>query len=191
MSELDSTNARKDAQTNAQSNAKRRVLVRDGFIDDAWALVDDTAPIAADALVTVPRLLAGAVGARGVRVSPKDDVRALAGKLEGIALVELVLVKFNEGRPYTQARLLREELGYRGDIRAIGEVHRDLLWFLFRCGVTQAVLKRRDEEAHAHAALTSFSVQYQGAADIEAPLWRRSRRGAGTVVDATTKARTS
>lgn len=156
---------------------RQRMLVRDGFIDDSWTFVEDATPLSADAIVTMTRFLADAAGARAVRVSPKEDVRLLAGKLAGVTLVELVLPKMAEGRPYSQARVLREQLGFRGDIRAIGEVHRDLLWFLFRCGVTQALLKNREEEAEAHASLSTFSVLYQGAADVGPPLWRRAQRG--------------
>lgn len=123
-----------------------RVLVRDGFIQDD---------------PQQPRL----------RLAPNEDVRA--AKLDGVTLVELVLPKMNEGRPYTQARILREELGYKGAIRAVGEVRRDLLFFLFRCGVDQAVLKDADEERDAHKSLSSFSVLYQGAADVNAPLFVR------------------
>src|SRR5687767_7238022 len=97
-----------------------------------------------------------------VRLAPNEDARALA--LDGVTLVELVLPKMSEGRPYTQARILREERGYKGAIRAVGEVRRDLLFFLFRCGVDQAVLKDPDEERDAHQALQTFSVLYQGAA---------------------------
>lgn len=127
-----------------------RVLTRDGFVNDDPSQ-------------------------QRVRLAPNEDARALA--LEGVTLVELVLPKMNEGRPYTQARILREERGYKGAIRAVGEVRRDLLFFLFRCGVDQAVLKDPDEERDAHQALTTFSVLYQGAADVAAPLWQRAARG--------------
>jgi uncharacterized protein (DUF934 family) len=127
-----------------------RVLTRDGFI------ADDAAQ-------------------QRVRLAPNEDARALA--LDGVTLVELVLPKMSEGRPYTQARILREERGYTGAIRAVGEVRRDLLFFLFRCGVDQAVLKDPDEERDAHQALATFSVLYQGAADVKAPLWKRAARG--------------
>jgi uncharacterized protein (DUF934 family) len=66
-----------------------------------------------------------------------------------VALIELVFPKMSEGRPYTQAHILRAELGYGGRIRAVGEVRRDLLFFLFRVGVDEAILKDADEEADA------------------------------------------
>lgn len=132
------------------SDPAGRVLTRDGFI------ADDPSQ-------------------SRVRLAPNEDARALA--LDGVTLVELVLPKMSEGRPYTQARILREERGYKGAIRAVGEVRRDLLFFLFRCGVDQAVLKDPDEERDAHLALATFSVLYQGAADVAAPLWKRTPRG--------------
>jgi uncharacterized protein (DUF934 family) len=163
---------------------RQRVLVRDGFIDDTWTFVDDASAIpAGDAIVTLARFLREprgrerARGRTGVRLGPNDDVRALLGELAGVQLVELVLPKMAEGRPYTQARVLREELAFRGDVRAIGEVRRDLLFFLFRCGVSQALLRDRCEERDAHGSLSTFSVLYQGAADVSAPLWRRVPRG--------------
>jgi uncharacterized protein (DUF934 family) len=127
-----------------------RVLTRDGFVQDDPAQ-------------------------QRVRLAPTEDARTLP--LDGVTLVELVLPKMSEGRPYTQARILREERGYKGDIRAVGEVRRDLLFFLFRCGVNQAVLKDAEEERDAHQALSTFSVLYQGAADVASPLWKRAARG--------------
>ena len=63
----------------------------------------------------------------GVRLKPGDPVEQIAGDLDRLAVVALEFPKFNDGRALSQARLLRERFGYRGEIRATGKVVRDLL----------------------------------------------------------------
>ena len=70
----------------------------------------------------------------GVRLKAGDPVEQLAGDLDRLAVIALEFPKFNDGRAFSQARLLRERFGYRGEIRATGKVVRDLLLFMHRCG---------------------------------------------------------
>ena len=105
-----------------------------------------------------------------------DDARSLAGKLDGVAIVELYFGKSGDGRAYTQARILRDELGYRGKIRATGAVVVDCIGFMRRCGIDEIVLRDESDEQFAVAALERFSVLYQAAADVREPLSRRVKR---------------
>ena len=130
---------------------RRRVLRGDAFVDD------DDAP--------------------SVQLLPGDDARVLAGKLDGVVRIVLVWAKkATEGRGYTQARILREQLGFTGHIRAVGEVLVDHVFFMRRCGVDEFVLRDEHEEEYAVRALSTFSVRYQGAADEPLPLHRRVAR---------------
>src|SRR5476649_2735616 len=63
-----------------------------------------------------------------------EDVEKLGARLDGVKLVVLEFPKFTDGRAYSQARILRERLGYTGELRASGAVFLDQLPFLLRCG---------------------------------------------------------
>ena len=81
--------------------------------------------------------------------------------------------KFADGRGYSIARLLRERYAYRGEIRAIGDVLQDQLFFMKRCGIdAYAVRADKDIEA-ALTGLRDFSEAYQAAVDQPQPLFRR------------------
>ena len=109
----------------------------------------------------------------GVWLQPEDDPAALAADLGAIALVAVRFPKFTDGRGYSTAALLRTRLAYRGELRAFGDVGRDQLFYLARCGFDAFALPpHRDPEA-ALAGLGTFSVRYQGSVDDPRPLFRR------------------
>ncbi len=64
-----------------------------------------------------------------------DNIEALAQDISNIALIALNFPKFGDGRAFTMAHLLRSKLGFKGEIRAIGNPMADQAQFLFRCGV--------------------------------------------------------
>ena len=84
----------------------------------------------------------------------------------------LAFPHFKDGRAYSQARLLRERYGFAGEIRARGEILRDQLYFMARCGVN-AFEFSNTSTLGADAALNEFSFVYQSAADKAQPAWRR------------------
>lgn len=92
--------------------------------------------------------------------------------LAGFSVIILDFPKFKDGRAYSQARLLRERYGYTGEIRARGEVLRDQLLFMARCGFDAFEFAGAKAE-EAGAALNEFSFAYQPAADDMAPVWRK------------------
>lgn len=71
-----------------------------------------------------------------VRIEPADDVRCLAGYLDRLAIVAVHFPSFNDGRAFSQASLLRDRMGYGGEIRAVGAVLLDQVPFMLRVGVT-------------------------------------------------------
>ncbi len=94
-----------------------------------------------------------------------EDVLKLGDRLAGVEIVVLEFPKFTDGRAYTQARLLRERLGYRGELRASGAVYIDQLPFLLRCGFDSfATTQKGFGEALARAR-ELFSVVYQPVGD--------------------------
>ncbi|CAZ89735.1 conserved hypothetical protein [Thiomonas arsenitoxydans] len=90
-------------------------------------------------------------------VLPNDlDVRTLAIDLSRFASVELRFPKWTDGRAYTQARLLRVRLGYRGELRATGDVLVDMALPLARTGFDTAVLRPGQSLQAARRALRFF-----------------------------------
>jgi uncharacterized protein (DUF934 family) len=89
----------------------------------------------------------------------------LAPYLEGLALVGLVFPTFKDGRAFSQARLIRERYGFRGELRATGQVLRDQFLFMLRAGFDAfEVTKDADAAAFAQAA-RRYSVFYQPTGD--------------------------
>ncbi len=147
---------------------------------------DEAVPAAGAVAVSLARWLeeGAATGAvRGVYLDPADDPVLLKGHLAGIGMVALNFPDLNEGRPYSQARLLRAELGYSGEIRARGAVLADQLLFMARCGIDVFELAPGVERQVALSALSAFDIAYQpalaAAGGADAPFARlRAGRGA-------------
>ncbi len=99
---------------------------------------------------------------------PLADVRC---DLSGFSVIVLDFPTFKDGRAYSQARLLRERYAYTGEIRARGEVLRDQLSFMARCGFDG--FEFAGAAGDAEAALEEFSFAYQPAADGALPVCRR------------------
>jgi uncharacterized protein (DUF934 family) len=109
-----------------------------------------------------------------VRLEPADDPAAVS--LEGVTRVEVNFPKFGDGRGYSIARLLRERHGYRGELRAVGQITRDLLFFMESCGFDAFELRAGEDPHAALAAFEDFSESYQASVARPQPLFRR--RGA-------------
>ncbi len=100
-----------------------------------------------------------------------EDVPA-AG-LQQLPVIALNFPAFTDGRHYSTARLLRERHGYHGEIRAIGDVLRDQLFFMQRCGFDSFAIRADCNPEAALAGLADYSTAYQAAADQPLPLFRR------------------
>ncbi|MEX2198984.1 MAG: DUF934 domain-containing protein [Burkholderiales bacterium] len=109
------------------------------------------------------------------RLEPGDDPGTLAGSLERLTVVAVNFPKFGDGRGYSIARLLRERYGYRGELRAVGQVARDNLYFMAQCGFDAFQLREGEDPREALAAFDDFSEAYQAAAARPQPLFRRRR----------------
>jgi uncharacterized protein (DUF934 family) len=101
----------------------------------------------------------------GVRLRAADPVEHIAGDLDRLSLVALEFPKFNDGRGLSQARLLRERYNYKGEIRAVGRVVRDLLLFMHRCGYDAFETSDEISAEIITRSLATFSYAYQPAAD--------------------------
>ncbi len=162
-----------------------RMIRRRAIVDDDWLHVPDDAPVPAGRRVTVSlaRWLRafedGEVLPSGVRLAPADAVERLAGLLDRLELIVLEFGAFTEGRGFSQARLLRERLGFAGELRAIGAVTRDRIAFMERCGIDAFELAGAEDPHEALTAFAELASPYQPAADgVEIVARRRGWRAA-------------
>ncbi len=113
----------------------------------------------------------------GVWLASSDRPEALQEEVEKFSVIAVDFPKFADGRGYTIAYLLRERLGYKGELRAIGDVLRDQMYYMQRVGF-DAFAPRADKDIHAALrGLSDFSESYQASVDQPQPLFRRVQRG--------------
>lgn len=162
------------------------LIDRESRREDEWvAYGGEAAAVAAGSAVLVPlaawKTDAQALRARGVRLGlllgPADEPGEIAGDLESFELIAVEFPKFTDGRGYSIARTLRERLGWRGELRAVGEVLRDQLFYMARCGFDSFALADDEDAERALAHFSMFSDAYQGATD-RVPLFQRRRAAA-------------
>lgn len=116
--------------------------------------------------------LAARIEPTGLWLKPDDDPQALGRDVFSLVHIAVHFPGYGDGRGYSSAVLARR-LGYRGELRAFGDIGRDHLFALRRVGFdAYSLAPHRDPEA-ALAAFAEFSLRYQGAFDDPVPLFRR------------------
>jgi uncharacterized protein (DUF934 family) len=163
-------------------------LIRRGeTVDDAFVLVREAAALAdlpeatpvivPLALWVASRAVLVARGDAGVWLSPADDPDALAPDVRLLPVIAVDFPAFTDGRGYSTARLLRERYAYGGELRAIGDVQRDQLYYLAQVGFDAFVLRDERGLDDALVGLADFSDGYQ-ITNVRTP-WFRRRPSAG------------
>ena len=109
----------------------------------------------------------------GIWLDSHEGPETIADDLARFAVIGVNFPKFTDGRGYSTARLLRERYGYRGELRAIGDVQHDQLFLLKRCGFDACAIRADKDIRAALAGLDDFSETYQAAVDQPLPLFRR------------------
>jgi uncharacterized protein (DUF934 family) len=155
--------------------------IKDGAVaSDPWVYVEGDEPVPADvpAIVSPDWLFAAApeaVANRSARLGvawPNDRPESdLAPYLPRLALIALEFPVFRDGRAYSQARRLRERHGFKGEIRAIGDVLRDQFLFMTRAGFNAFEVKKAADAEAFTQALSEFSIRYQPAGN-DSPSFR-------------------
>jgi uncharacterized protein (DUF934 family) len=143
--------------------------------DPFTAIADDQGLVPGDVIISLTRFQAE--GERllsesrkvGVRVEADEDVEALAYDLPRIAIVALAFPKFRDGRAYSSARVLRERLAYRGEVRAVGDVLREQAVLRVRCGCDAFEPADASTAADWNHVAARFHHVYQRAADDRVP----------------------
>lgn len=143
------------------------------IVVDTWNHVEDDAPIPADggAIVSLERwrsersTLMGRNAPIGVRLASDQTADDIADDLGRFSLVALDFPTFKDGRAYSTARLLRERHHFNGELRAVGNILRDQLAFLGRCGFDSFEYEGGTEAQEALNSFDDVEPVYQTAAD--------------------------
>ena len=116
----------------------------------------------------------------GVRLKSAELAAELGADAGALDLVAIEFPTFRDGRGYSTARLLRERWGFAGELRAVGNVLRDQLLFMHRCGFDAFEVADDNAVEMWRKAIGEFTVFYQRAADdsVPATLLRHRRRAA-------------
>ena len=156
-------------------------LIKNGAeVANEWTFVPDGAvlPEAGKVTVSLLRFLGMKQGQengplpQGVRLGPADDVAELEPYLSELSLIEVDFPRYVDGRGYSQAQLIRRRYGYEGELRAVGHVLRDQIFYMNRSGF-DAYETRRASVSEVMEALSEYSVVYQPAAAPSVPAFRK------------------
>lgn len=160
-------------------------LIKNGAeVANDWTFVPDGAvpPDAGKISVSLARFLALKQGQEngplpdGVRLGPADEPAEIEPYLSELRLIEIDFPKYTDGRGYSQAQLIRRRYGYTGELRAVGHVLRDQVFYMHRSGF-DAFETRRATVSEVVEALGEFSAAYQPAVSGPGVVFRK-RHGA-------------
>jgi uncharacterized protein (DUF934 family) len=159
------------------------VIKNRALMQDSWQLPepgsDGALPPGGDVIVPLQRwlrerdTLLSHSGRVGLWLQTDADPAVITPDLTCFKVIAIRFAKFADGRGYSLARLLRERYGYRGELRATGEVLRDQLYYLSRCGFDAFALRADQNAEQALAAFDDFSEAYQVSVERPDPLFRR------------------
>jgi uncharacterized protein (DUF934 family) len=106
-------------------------------------------------------------------LEPTDDPAILADRIADLRVIAVRFPKYGDGRGLSIGRLLRDRYRYQGELRAVGEVARDHLQALERCGFDSFELREGEDLGDALSGFDDFSEAYQASAAQPRPLFRR------------------
>jgi len=165
-------------------------LIKDGAVArDDWTRLgpdfDTDAPLPAGKLIVPLHLwearreeLLARGEPLGIWLDSSEHPEAVGDALPHLQLIAINFPVFSDGRGYSYARLLREKYGFTGELRAIGDVLRDQLFLMRRCGFDSFEIRADRDAADALASLGDFTHVYQCATvDTGAPLLLRAAPG--------------
>ncbi len=152
----------------------RRILRQHEVVADEWRLFAertcDTDPLIVPLceLRKDPTAWLSRTGHLGVRLAPAESLESLADVLPRLALVAVEFPNVGDGRGFSYGRLLRTRLGFKGELRAVGDgVKQDKIFLLARSGFDSFELPPEENADEALAALRRYDVVYQPGQPVE------------------------
>ncbi len=103
------------------------------------------------------------------------ETESLLDDIEFFSVIALDFPTFKDGRSYSHARLLRERYNYQGELRAVGDILQDQLFFMERCGINSFHIRDDKDIEQALNGFKSFSSRYQAAADDTTPISKKRK----------------
>ena len=159
-----------------------KVIIDGAIVDNEWARLEADALEAGlpDGKVIVPlaywqenRDTLMTRGDVAVWLAPGEEPKDLADDLSALSLVAIHFPAFKDGRGYSYARELRTRFAFKGEVRATGDVLRDQLFYLARCGFNAFEVREDRSIEEAVASLKDFTVRYQGDVNDPRPIYRQ------------------
>ncbi|WP_339512099.1 DUF934 domain-containing protein [Pseudomonas sp. RL_15y_Pfl2_60] len=162
----------------------QRIIKNGQIIDETWHLLPKDATLEGlsncDDLIVPLELwsehahaLKARDGGLGVWLEAGEEIEEIADQLDNFQVIALNFPAFTDGRHSSTAYMLRTRYGYKGEVRAIGDVLRDQLFALQRCGFDAFALREDKDPQDALKAFTEYSEVYQASSDQPLPLFRR------------------
>lgn len=154
-------------------------LIREGRVtEDTWRYIGDDEPLPPECSVIVSLerwekdkdALRSCNHPIGIQLRSDQSPVVLVDDLGSFGLVALDFPVYKDGRAYSYARRLRDEMGFTGEIRATGNVLRDQFLFMLRCGFDAFEIQKERDIAAWKDALAEMSIFYQPAADSRTPV---------------------
>jgi uncharacterized protein (DUF934 family) len=162
----------------------QRIIKNGQLIDESWHLLPkdatlDGIPNCDDLIVPLglwvehSTALKARDGGLGVWLDAGEEIEEIADQLDHFQVIALNFPAFTDGRHTSTAYLLRNRYGYKGEVRAIGDVLRDQLFSYLRVGFDAFALREDKDPLDALKAFEEFSEVYQASTDQPLPLFRR------------------
>jgi uncharacterized protein (DUF934 family) len=162
----------------------KQIITNGEIQPDNWQYLDETQ---ADILslpegdIVVPltfwqdnkQALSERPGRLGVCLESHEEPEQIAVDLSSFSVIAVNFPSFMDGRGYSTARILRDRYHYQGDIRAVGDVLPDQLFYMRRCGFSSFVIKEDKDINDAVKCLNTIRHTYQAASDNPNPLFRQ------------------
>ncbi|MDQ9009345.1 DUF934 domain-containing protein [Acinetobacter gerneri] len=150
-------------------NTALQVLKKDGtIIDNTYQLIaEDGVLPQGDVVLTTAQLdqLAEVSGRKALFVTVNDSPEDHQFPLEQLDTIFIEFAGFNDGRGYSFAALLRRQ-GFQGELRAVGDIFKDVLNYLKRSGFDTFVIKEGKDIHEAAAGLNDFVNPYQASTAV-------------------------
>lgn len=161
-----------------------KVIIDGAIVDNQWQRLEADAlenGVPAQGKIIVPLAYwqenRDALIARGdvaVWLAPGEEPKDLEDDLASLPLVAIHFPAFKDGRGYSYARELRTRYGFKGEVRATGDVLRDQLFYMTRCGFNAFEIREDRSIEDALQGLKDFSVTYQADVNDPRPIYRRA-----------------
>lgn len=161
----------------------KKLIKNREIVEDTWAIVENATKLSdfpeGDIIVSLPlwqeyaEILKKRKTQLGVLLASDEEPDAIKGDLDKLSVIAIDFPKFADGRGYSSAHELRTFYHYEGEIRAVGDVLRDQLFQMERCGFNSFAVRADRSIEDALKAFSDFSITYQADTKNSQPLFRR------------------